>query len=358
MWALRHGDAARDRLSTNRLDEARKLSERLRRHVDAKVLRPQDDVASPRIDIDLATELARRRPQAAFVRRARADKGRRDEGAKPWGNGEDELWLDPWDLSRLGVEPPESDTHGKSDDEAAVILASRWSAKQEGLGVRGFGGMAIPCGRKALSAAGAGVEEVEAVRVVKGARGKKVVGTLRRTLAGVVLSEEETALKGGTLRDAAAKLMASGNLFAGANVLVTEALHVWRIAAASLESIQPCPYASEEEAIRATLSTLGLEENADFALLSVDDFRLDLNRLANLSDEDATRLASDFPATWEYQGAKYEVVVDVRSKTVTLEATGKAAMRAKAPPSSLLPRFRGFRVDVKRVSRVVRLRGT
>lgn len=357
IWALRGGDVKAHRLHRHRLEETRKLALRLRALIDANSSSPTGDDPCPKIGSSIAQLIAQRRPMAAFVKRPRAERmAQKGDGQAPWGNGEDEVWLRPWTPAHEGV--PATEARQAEAPKAGVVLVTRWVANENGRGVRGFGGMLVPCAVEDLASANVGELVVGEVKLVKGRRGAapSVVGHVERTLAGVVLETVERRLTGEALIEALSDLIVDKRLFPGALPATDQRLHTWRLASALVDNTPPCPFETSRDWFAHAIRTLGVEEQADIELLSEEDLVPHLDRLANLDAEEERRLAADFPSTWVDQGATYLVHYDAPRKVVRLVADGKKAMKAKDPPASLVPRFRNLPVEIQRASRVRRLR--
>lgn len=357
VWALRGGDVKRHRLHRNRLEETRKLASRLRGLVGASASSPLDDDPIPKVGAPIARLIAERRPLAAFVRRPRAERMAPKRGAgEPWGNGEDEVWLKPWRPSDENV--PETEAGPISAPKAGVVLVTRWMANENARGVRGYGGMLVPCGLEDLAAAKVGDLIIGDIKVDKGRRGTRprIFGTVARTFAGVTLETTEELLKGKELTVALGDLIAQARLFPGVLPRAEQCLHTWRLGSALLPDIRDCPFDSPKAWFEHAVQTLGVETQEDLELLSDDDLIPQLAKVANLDDDEERRLTADFPATWTDQGATYRVQYDAARKVVRLVAEGKKAMKAKDPPAALVPRFRNLPVEIQRASRVKRLR--
>ena len=68
-------------------------------------------------------------------------------------------------------------------------------------------------------------------------------------------------------------------------------------------------------------------------------------------------LVEDFPRLWEYQGQRYQCLVEPRKRRVVMEPQNEQARKVKQPPAArLLPRFRGLAVDYRKASREFRWR--
>jgi ATP-dependent helicase HrpB len=350
---LRRGDARRHGLHRVALGEARRLANSLRALVGAPKLDPKHPEAPPTPDA-LAELLLRRIPQAAFARRPRADAKRsRSRGpatGEPWGNGEIELSIRPYVVPSL-----DPDAQPKPP-RTALVLDHTWIGV--GQRARGVGRMLLPCTPAQIVAAGIGETSIGQPR----RRGGKIVAPVEHTLAGAVLESDERPLQGAALREAIATLILQGSLRRGLGERVEDAVHLWSLihqSAPGSPKSSGAPPIDASTYLASTLERQGLERHDDLALLEDEDLLPDLQALATaagLSPRDFAALEADFPRTFTFESARYRCDVDLERHRVTLEPDNKAARAKNEPPVRVVPRFRGFRVEYRKASRVVKLR--
>lgn len=344
---LRRGDARRHGLHRVALGEARRLADALRDLVGAPRL--GRDEALPSADA-LAELLLRRIPQAAFARRPRADGGKRSRPSRPgagepWGNGEIELSIRPYVVP--GLDP---DAQPKPP-RTALVLDHTWLGV--GQRARGVGRMLLPCTPAQIVAAGIGERTIGRPR----RKGGRIVAPIEHTLAGAVLESDERPLTGRPLREAIATMILDGALRRGLGERVEQALHLWTLIHQGAPTVEPPTDARTH--LSDLLESHGLERLDDLQLLEDEDLLPDLDALAlaaGLSPRDLAALESDFPRTFTFEGARYRCLVDMERHRVVLEPDNKQARGKNEPAVRIVPRFRGFRVDYRKASRVVRLR--
>ena len=104
------------------------------------------------------------------------------------------------------------------------------------------------------------------------------------------------------------------------------------------------------------LETLGLTSCGDLELIDGTDLRPDLVSHFETMPEQLQDFAKDFPRVWSYQGAEYRVQAHPGKRLIVLEPANHVAKKAKDPPKSVLPRFRGFSVKYHGGGRQVTLR--
>lgn len=366
---LRRGDARRHGLHAAALDGARQRAKAFRALLDVRPRSPTDDEgAFPPWD-DVAAHLLSRLPEAGFVLRPRALRPSRAGTA---GKGGFAVERDPWANGSVEVEvrrwaPPGDPKAERERPTAGVLLQHTWLEGGARRAAVGRGWMMLPCAPRVLAAAGLGEERTaEPSLRGDGRRAPRLVARVERVLADVVLEEREKVLSGPPLLNAAARLLAEGRWLKreGARDLLEDDLHLWgllwrwpaddvdvtRLSAGSEPPADVAAWTLER------LTALGAHEAEDLALVDVADLRPALTSLFGVDDDTLARLAADFPRIWEYQGARYQVVVDPGQRRVTLEPEDKKAKKAREPTAAVLPRFRGFSVRHRQASRVVTLR--
>ena len=345
LTCLREGDPRRHGLHRSALGEARRLSKSLRAALGLPTGSKRQ--ALPPRDV-LGTHLLMRVPQAAFARRARADRKRareRRSPSEPWGNGEIELSLRPYRIPGL------LDDEQPDPPRVGLVLDHTWIGV--GRSARGVGRMLLPCHPSQLVAAGIGEAIVGEPKLVRGI----VMAPTEFRHAGAQLGSEERRLLGGELRLALADLLLANRVRKGLGDRIREALHLWDLVGQSSYDVET-PSAPEPFIVRR-LETLGLEDSNDLALVDDDDLVPDVEAMAlaaGLSPRELASLRDDFPATFSFEGAVYRCEIDLARKRVVLEPGNKVARGKNEPPVRVLPRFRGFRVEYRKASRRVKLR--
>jgi ATP-dependent helicase HrpB len=356
---LRSGRPGRHGLHRSALREVRRIAASLRKKLGVQPADPTDDQTDlPRRD-ELAAFLLERIPESAFVVRKRALK-RRNAGkarrgrSEPWGNGEIELDIWPF-------EPPVSERVERPDSHpvAGLVLDHFWLGNR-GVGVRGTGRMVLPCGYDDLLRAGIGDEQISQVRAGS-RRGKPYVrAQVETSHAGVVLDQGERPLEGRPLCEAAADAILDGHILRPAGARVLDDLHVWDVMARWPEhdrtwtKDEPPPEPANYLADR--LFELGLRREDDLMLIEAADLRPALADELGALQYDIDAMRDDFPRVWEHQKRRYECTVHPASKKVILAPADKKTARSDDPNARLLPRFRSFRVIYKNDSRTVPIR--
>ncbi|MGH1345533.1 MAG: helicase-related protein [Nannocystales bacterium] len=342
MRVLRSADPRRHGIRARTLSECRRLSQSLRRVVDAK-----DAPAPPHAE--LTKWVAAAVPELVFVRRKRADRPKKGDspgrGGEPWGNGELELFLVPYQVPELEQSP--------KPPQAGVVLEREWIGS--GQRTRGVGRLLMGLPLAELAPLGLGDAQVGAVKVSRG----KVVAEVERTLAGVTISSETEVLRGEGLRDGLVQLVLRGSRLKGLARLLLDAVHAWGVLeqAAKRERLNmpPAPQ-SAATFLREKFATLGVEGLADLELLEHEDILPRLTEMAveaGFDPREAVSLQQDFPRRLEVHGGKYVSTVDLSTRTVELEPIERTK---KEPAAAVLPRFRGFSVVFVKASRRLKLR--
>lgn len=338
---LRGGDARRHAIRPRTLVECRRLARTLARAIDAT-----DAEGAPEPHA-LARWIASAVPELVFVRRARADRarGKPSRSGEPWGNGEVEVFLQPYRIPSLDGQP--------KPPVAGVVLEREWLGV--GQRARGVGRLLMRLELGDLATLDVGETTMGELRVVKG----HVVAEVTRTLAGVIVSRGVAEVTGVALRDALVALVLRGTLMKGLAASLLDALHGWSVLAAwgrREGHVLPDPPADATTYLRHRFDSLGVEGLEDLELLEHDDVLPASTELAVEAGMDprlATALPSDLPRTLELPGARYACSVDVPTRTVELVPVGGTK---KEPAAGLLPRFRGFSVVFVKASRRLRLR--
>jgi ATP-dependent helicase HrpB len=343
--ALRGARPGRDPVHARALEEARRVADSLRRLVGVEATVRGDGSRVPPA-AELAAHLLSRVPHFAFVRRQRRAKGRRrDHRGAPWANAAgDEVMIDEWELEDERRDPP----------VAGVVLSVRWLGT--GRSARGVGGLLVPCSPAALARAGLGEVDIGEVRVDRRGGAVRVFAALIRTLGGRELERSERRLRGPELRGAAARLIQEGRLMRPALDRVEEALHVEDLLGQA-EGLGPSPQGKTDlrDWIARRLETLGVEVDQDLGLLEPEDLvpSIDSHRAAMAGLD---RLRADFPLVITDRDARYRVHVLLERKRVVLEPANALAKKRGEPDARHVPRLRGFRVEFRYGSRVVRVR--
>lgn len=350
---LRWGDPVRHGLHTSALAEARRGAAQLRDLLGVQPVDPTKDRAPLPAREALARFLLRRMPDAAFVLRDRAARKPGDLGKPlPWGNGEDEVMIEPW-------APPWRPRRTGPAVDAGLVFETAWIGDDRRQRVRGVGRLLLPCQRSWLREEGIGEQVIAEPRVERGREGPRVVATVQTVHAGVVLGSEESELAAGALCLAAARLILAGRLLGDAGERIRDDVHLWNLARQWPEPLaeQPVAAIDDEEAwLAGRLATLGVEVGADLALLGADDVRPDLTGVFAADPDRLAALRVELPRIWEHHGARYLCTVRPRNGEVILVPGNRQATKAPDPDGFHLPRFNRFAVFYKRASRQVRIR--
>lgn len=356
--ALRHGDASKHRLSTSALKEARLAATRFRQLLGCARLNAQGDADAPLATEELARHILGRVPEAAYVLRERAKNKRAFGKGEPWSNGDVEVRIVPW-------EPHDAERRLiKELPLAGALLDQFWIGEESGTGVNGVGRMLVPCRPRVLAELELGNVDVANITVNHG----RVVATVRRELAGVVLDEGEEVLRGKALCEAAAGLILEGRLMkrTDARERIADAFHLWRILAAwhatddtlhwDLAELKSRPVPDEVDWLAERLSVVGVERSDDLALLEGEDVAPDVAALSGVPDWELQTLRDDFPRTLKYMDGLYACEVYPASRKVLLKPMDANARRVGPPARGQVPRFRGFKVIFSSASREVVIR--
>ena len=364
---LRQGDAKRHHLHRSSLSEARKIAASLRAQLGCSERRPERDQSALPQSEALAEHLLERAPQMGFALRERAAKrrgkpdARRRSRLEPWGNGDFELMVDPYEPldSSAQYEPP----------LAAVICDHTWLGDEKGYGARGRGALLVPCSRALLARYAAAETQIGQITLQRSRGRVRVLAEVSRQLAGVTLTEQREALTGEALCVAVAQLTLENRLFKGFGELVRSRLHLLEILSQWRETLETAHWDLErlhalvgddldpQAWLTARVSALGVARSEDLELIEGEDLLPDLVALTALYEVELEELAERFPRVWEHQGARYGCNVSPARRLVELEPLNKAARQGKEPARNVLPRFEGYRVTYRQASRVITLRG-
>lgn len=350
--AIRFGDVGRHKLDGAALARLRDDARRLRAAVGVQPKDPVGDATPVPSAEDLAAHAMRVWPDVGYVRRDRAPRRRRGpDDRTPWANADTEIDVRsfgvPWRLEP-GESPPSSPTAGAVLD---VVWLGRGAS-----GVRGVGSSVLPCRPATLAECGLG-EEVVAEADARSGRARVNV-----VLGGVQLATRDARLRGDALRAAAVERVQQGRWMRGVWDGVEDAIHVHAIVAAwpAMDLPQPVKDVVWTDAaawLDHRLAEMGVEVSDDLALVEPEDLIPDLTEWTGLQAWDLDPFVADFPRVWDYLGAKYLCTVRVSSRKVILEPLDRKTRRGGEPTASVVPSFRGFKVQYRSASRVVPIRG-
>ncbi|MEW5850216.1 MAG: helicase-related protein [Myxococcota bacterium] len=333
--AVRLGEPATHGLHPHVLDEARRMSDRLRR-AQGLPERPRDDVEVARYRLAQAAMLAD--PRSAHVPRRRG-------GHTAWSHGGAEV-----ELSR------QSAVQRVREVDAVVVMDSR--AVSQGHGENNvLVTCAMPVPLQWLVEAGLGTEKLAGVAVEAG----RVVAQIERVYAKRTLATREDVPRGAVAREAVTTLFLRGSIFPGAVKVARERLEATALwsrlhqAGITLElysnALPPDDVPALEEWTARRVEALGVESGDDLQLLSAGDLQP-----PDVPDEVRTQLDRHFPRTVQVGDVTFHAEYAPASRQVTLRPAPGA--RREIPPASFFPRFGGFRVvvEVGGAPRVVRER--
>jgi hypothetical protein len=331
---LRQGQPARDNLNAYVLEEARRISAKLR-----KLQRlPERSSGEPVKRHELALAALRADPQSAYVARKRA-------GQLVWNCGGSEI-----ELGR------ESAVHRLKDVEVVIVMASR--AVSAGYGDNQvLATCVMPVPLQWLSEAGVGTARFESLSV----EGGRVVANIERVYAGKTISVREEVPKGQLARDAMVALFLRGSLFKGVLAVTRERLELlalWsQLAAAEFKldlytsDVPPASVPTLEDWTRERVAALGVESGDDLQLLSRDDFTA-----PDVPEEVRTQLTKHFPAQVRVGPHTFEAeyLPSAGQVVLRLPKGGKVEL----PQASFFPQFGGLRlvVEMGGVQKIIRHR--
>ena len=304
---LRQGNPKRHHLHSAAIAECRRIASQLRSLFDVPTLEEDRGIVQPD-RLKLMRYLLRESSDCAYVRRRK--------GAA-WGNGRDEVLLDPNSLIRPEV-------------HAALILEKEGLAK--GTRVQLLGRTALPCTFADLREAGLGSAHLEAPTLVK----NEIIGQVRFVYAGREIGRERQLLTGTLLREAIATFLLSGRLFLEVGEYLIERINAYNLHLAikgDAARVEPHRW------LVSRLTDLGVEAAQDWLLLSSDDF------VFTLIDEGTfAKINESYPQTFSMNGAKFGVQYEPQEQQVTLKWAG--GVRQPQLSSWMLPRWENWKVQV------------
>ncbi|MGM0575922.1 MAG: helicase-related protein [Myxococcota bacterium] len=320
--AVRFGKPREHGLNPWALEEARRISKRLRKgwHLPPTTEGDGDVDREALARIALAAD-----PRCAHVARRRKKR-------VGWSNGGTEI-----ELARESA----VEEQGEDAPSAIAVLDSR----ALGLGARDtriLATCAIPLRPSEMVDAGLGRDRLAAMEV----QGGVVVARIERVHARRVLATREEVPTGALAREAIRDLFLRGTTFKETLEPARERLEA-RALHARLNHLDPVP--SLEDWVLARLEEVGVESGEDLALLTPDDLLPD-----DLDPAERDKLDRDYPRTVDLGSMTFTATYDLVKRDVVLEpASGKIK---REPPVRYLPRFRGLRVMLKNGNAVKVLR--
>ena len=200
---------------------------------------------------------------------------------------------------------------------------------------------ALPLSLPDLVRAGVGEESVTHVSL----KGGQLSARIERTYGGRVIGKREEAPQGALARAALLRLMLERRWLKGAIEAADAALSRWDLARRLSARKRLEVFEGSDEAtptlsdfLARRLDTLGVEDAADVALLSAEDFAV-----ARLPQHVAKRLERDYPTEVLIGGSRFRLVYDLAKQTVCLELLRGDPKRP--PHAALVPRLTGFKVE-------------
>jgi len=354
LWA---GDPARHGVHAGLLKEARNMASQLRERIGAPRSSRADGSKCRLAAADrdaLVAHLLARSPESAFVPRSGrrgTDGAATRHGTTAWGNGQCEVLL-----RRVSVPGVAAASQPKAP-LAAIVLDLEWLGV--GRSAQGRGRLGLACRPADLLAAGIGESRVGTALLARERGRREVVADVEVTFAGTTLHSERKALRGAALLSGIAQLMLDGRMRSFDSAALLDALHLESL----LRQLAPTstsegPTATTHDELAGRLETLGVQTLADLELIGVEDLTADLDAAAlrwGIDAREPAALRRDFPRLWAYQGTSFQCSVDMARRMVVLEPL-RSKGKGREPPTSVLPRFRGFGVEYRKASRHVRLR--
>lgn len=343
---LRGGRSGLRRLDPGTRAEARRVRARLE-EVFAVGERPAPDAPVDRKRLAF-TVLSADSRRAHVARR----RGRR----VTWSPGGTEI-----DLGR------ESAVTELDDDEVeALVVLDTMALGTGSMDGKILATAAMPVPLSWLAEAGLGRDKVGRVNVEKDRRGRpaRLVATVERIYARRIVEEREEVPRGELAREALARLFLEGRIFRDALGKTKDRLEAAALARGlaghagadswldwrrEVESVWPDGVPALEDWVGERVASLGVESGNDVALLEPEDLvPPDLPKL--LRDE----LDKTYPRKLELSDATYSVEYEPVAKRVILEKT--QGSRKVPPPVRFLPRFEGFRIQIRHKGTLITLR--
>ena len=329
--AVRFGEARRHRLNHGALDEARAASRRLRRAFSL-------DRACDNPSIDrrkLVRAALRSDPSGACVVRIR-------KGQIFLADGQSEIAL----AKESAVDATKC--------EAVFVFMS--TALSSGYGKdRIIAGCAMPLTFRQLAENGIGEERVTTAATA----GNTIEAEVSRIFAGCVIDTREVEPGGEAARQAATMLFVERRIFPRAADAARLTLHKAALACAAVSAPdgpdldlghwQEGEIPLLEQWAEAKFESLGLESGGDLAMLTAEDLTP-----PPLPEATLAFLEERFPDTLRLGNLAYRLEYDFRAKEVTMVQTEGPANQLPSP--SMLPAFRGYKVKIRRHSKVVTIR--
>jgi HrpA-like RNA helicase len=318
--ALRCGSFTGARVRESGLNEARRLSERLREAMDLPA-RPSD--FGPATMTRAVEAAAAALPEAVFVRRQKR--------RHTMGNGLGEVVIG--DATRL-----------RERDEAALVLDDH---SVPGKGTRDTVTVATclaPLPLRALVAGGIASARLTTPHW----DGERLTVQRVYDYAGRAIGEPEVVEpEGEELRRAATDCILAGNLCAPAGATLRDDIEAWALYVALNGLDEAVPDAADW--LRQRLTDLGVATSEDLALIEPSDLRF-----AGIPEWERERFDRYYPRWVSLTDLELAVHYDVRRRTVTVEK--RSGQRRRDPQRWELPAWSGWRVLFQSASRVVEVR--
>ncbi len=325
LLALRKGQPRRHALNAEMLQQAREMSQQLR----SRCALPLTTLENPHLD-RLALFLARHWSERVFVRRPHRDAFVNHPEAIGTLHA-----VPAWEVAL-------DHNEGLPESIKAIILLEIMPLSGRGLRVELKGRYALPCTPALLREAGLGQEQLDSVAW----RGRRVVGIVARSYAGLELSREEQELNGPLLRDGLCQLLLRGTLWRPELEELAENHRLHRLNSLLQEQPDPGPF---EAALAGRITTLGVENGEDVELIGPADLAT-----CTFFEEERVRLAQLFPAQIARGGAVYSVDYQPEHRLITLH--WRSGSRNITFPTAQLPRWSHWRVQLNERGRLISLR--
>ena len=349
------GDANELHLNKNTLRDTRARAQHIRRWLSDR--RERVEGTLPVMD-ELITFLLMRVPEKAYALRQRSEKKRKGnpEGAQPWANGQQELWVTPF------LKPGYTHEAKPSAPVAGLVLSEFWIGETYGQKVRGIGRLLLPCTAEQLLKAGLGQRRITDAKVVKIENTYRVEARSVIEFAGRELSQSTQELSGADALPWMARSILGGQMYARIGDRIHEDFHIWRVlhevglSDPQGREVEPLKFSSAEAYLEHVFLDIGIESPSDLELVEENELWPKMVNGFGLYDDEREKLLKEFPLTWSHQGASYTIKVLEKGKLIQLEPANASAKKGGDPPKEFLPRFRGARVVYQKASRRVRLR--